>query len=747
MSWFFLFFFVSGFCSILYEIIWLRLAMAQFGVTSALVSLVLSTFMAGLALGSWASGHSLRKYERNLRVPALRIYAAAELLVAVSAVAVPYQLVCGRTLLERTALTSALAYYVVSGIWIALTLIPWCACMGATIPVAMAAIKEAFPAEAQRSFSYLYLANVIGAVFGAILPLLFVEMYGFHGTLMIAAALNGFLAVSATIVSMRHLFAKASLSSPLVSRIATPVQQAPRSRMLLAMLFATGLTSMGMEVVWIRQYTPYLGTAVYSFALILALYLVCTSIGSRTYRRNSRNQIQDARFLWVLLGPLALLPLPATSPNLHVTGLVRLMIGVGPFSAVLGFVTPMLVDRFARGEPESAGRAYAVNILGCILGPLLSGFVLLPAIGERWVLLALSIPFLTVGLLPWRTSWPEKSEEQRTWPRYLSYAFLLIIPLLLFATKGYEEQFERRVVLRDHTATVIATGEGRDKRLLVNGIGITYMTPITKMMAHLPLAFLNHQPQNALVICFGMGTSYRSLLSWGIPTTAVELVPSVPHLFWYYHTDAEQLLHSSLSKVVVDDGRRYLERTREQFDVITIDPPPPVQAAGSSLLYSKEFYSIVRQKLRGDGILQQWLPYADATTQGSVARALKESFPYVRVFGSVEGWGFHFLASGHPLPEHSAVDLVQRMPRTAITDLMEWGPKPTAEKQFDVVLQHEFSLDELIQQSPETPALRDDRPANEYYALRLWTPVLRQFLSRTNRPPGKTDPRLASLGR
>ena len=150
------------------------------------------------------------------------------------------------------------------------------------------------------------------------------------------------------------------------------------------------------------------------------------------------------------------------------------------------------------------------------------------------------------------------------------------------------------------------------------------------------------------MVCFGMGTTYRSLLSWGIPATAVELVPSVPRLFGYYHADGPALLRSSLSHVVIDDGRRYLERTPRQYDVITIDPPPPVEAAGSSLLYSEEFYGIVKQRLRPGGILQQWLPGGDAVIRASVARALKESFPYVRAFHSIEGYGFHFLASTVP---------------------------------------------------------------------------------------------------
>ncbi len=142
MAWFFILFLVSGFCSILYEIIWLRLAMAQFGVTTALTSIVISMFMAGLGLGSWGSGRLIRKYESRIRIPALRLYALAEFLIGMSALLVPYQLLWGRKLLERTGVSSSGAYYLGSGVCVALTLVPWCACMGATIPLAMLAIRK-----------------------------------------------------------------------------------------------------------------------------------------------------------------------------------------------------------------------------------------------------------------------------------------------------------------------------------------------------------------------------------------------------------------------------------------------------------------------------------------------------------------------------------------------------------------------------------------------------------------------------
>lgn len=717
----FVFFMVSGFCSILYELVWLRQSMADFGVTTALVSIVLSTFMAGLGLGSWGSGYLIRKYGGQLRVPALRIYAATEFLIGISAMLVPLELSWGRTLLEHSSLSSSLSYYFVSGIWVAISLVPWCACMGATIPIAMLSIKRTDAEETPRSFSYLYLANVLGAVTGSIVPLLFIELYGFHGALKIGMALNFLLAASVFAFSLSKSASETAIAAEQSEPV--PARGYVQSRKPLLLLFATGLTSMGMEVVWIRLFTPYLGTVVYSFAAILCCYLLATFLGTRLYRQWSTEKKSEPVLIWILLGFSALLPLLAASAGIPGSGaILRVWLGLALFCSVLGFVTPMLVDSWSAGDPDRAGRAYAINVVGCILGPLLSGFFLLPWIGERWAILVLSLPWFLLSLYP---QWFGQGEAARQKIRKLQAvaAAALALGLIIVATcKDYSARFAHYETLRDNTATVIATGEGMDRRLLVNGIGITKLTPITKMMAHVPLAFLPHPPHNALVICFGMGTTYRSVLSWNIPATAVELVPSVPRLFGYFHPDGPDLLQSPLSDVVIDDGRRYLERTTEQYDVITIDPPPPVEAAGSSMLYSKEFYSTVKLRLRPDGILQTWLPGGDDMTRSAVARALKESFPYVRAFGSVAGWGNHFLASDQPIPEWTAQQLVQHMPPKAAADMMEWGPAPTPEKQFEDFLSTETSLDQMIALAPNAPALQDDRPVNEYFVLRRLFP-------------------------
>ena len=117
---------------------------------------------------------------------------------------------------------------------------------------------------------------------------------------------------------------------------------------------------------------------------------------------------------------------------------------------------------------------------------------------------------------------------------------------------GVNDLFPGRMILRDATATVAAWGEGRSKRLAVNGYpGVTLLVPDTKVMAHLPLAFLRRPPRSVLVLCFGMGTTFRSLASWNGRTTAVELVPSVRDALGFYFADAASLLGRPTARIVM----------------------------------------------------------------------------------------------------------------------------------------------------------------------------------------------------
>ncbi|MGB7585968.1 MAG: fused MFS/spermidine synthase [Terriglobales bacterium] len=729
MVWYFIFFFVSGLCGIVYELVWLRLAMAQFGVTTALTSIVLSMFMGGLGLGSWAAGAFVRAYGDRLRIHPLKLYGLTELLIGCSALGVPLQLSYGHRLLENMAAqttVSSAAFYLVSGAWLALTLVPWCTCMGATIPVMMFAIRAESGEDSRRSFSFLYLANVGGAIAGAVVAPLLVELSGFHAALEVVACLNAAIAVGAFGLA---LISGRSVRRRVVADASMPTVGAGRSRTPLLLLFLTGLTTMGMEVIWIRLFTPYVGPVVYAFATILAAYLFATFVGSRIYRRWSSRGGRESGLAWIALVPLGMLPLVASDVRLSVGSTGRVLLGVMAFSGVMGFVTPMLVDRWSEGDPDRAGKAYGINVLGCIVGPLLSGFLLLPFMGERWSTLVLTLPWLGMTV---HAAFRAKSGLLT---RASASVAAVAVMTIFFFTEDFGTQFAKREVLRDSTATVIATGEGMSKRLVINGVNITAMVPITKMMAHLSLASLAQPPRNALVICFGMGTTFRSAMSWGIPVTAVDLVPSVPKLFGYYHRDAAEIMASPRAHVVIDDGRRFLERSPEEYDAIIIDPPPPVQAAGSSLLYSEDFYAVAKKRLRPGGILQQFLPDGisdanDNELKASMAQALQNSFAYVRMFRWNGRQGWHFLASAQPIPVRSAEELANRTPAAAVVDMLEWGPAKTPDKQFDILLSREMKPEQFTALSPQTPALQDDRPINEYYVIRRRSRQYHDFLKR-----------------
>ena len=174
--------------------------------TTALISIVLSAFMAGLGAGSWFAGTWIRRCGQRLKLSPIRLYGIIELLIGTSALVVPMEFVWGSRLLENISRRGSCFVRNILPhlrLWLGLSLLPWCACMGATIPVAMFAIRTYQRDESERFFSLLYVANVVGAVVGACLAPLLVELYGFHGALRVGAILNGLIFVSALLLAVR----------------------------------------------------------------------------------------------------------------------------------------------------------------------------------------------------------------------------------------------------------------------------------------------------------------------------------------------------------------------------------------------------------------------------------------------------------------------------------------------------------------------------------------------------------------
>lgn len=714
----FVMFCLSGFCGLAYQIVWLRKAFAVFGVITPVISVVVSVFMLGLFFGSWAGGKWIKTISGKLSVSAIYLYAIAELMIGIGGISVPYLFLFGDQFLLPIGSTGSFTYLLFSGLLIAITMVPWCIFMGTTYPFMMAFLKEHYPEE-KTGFSFLYLANVIGAMAGTLFTALFlIEIFGFKNTLWIAACMNFTVALLAVLIGIsfrRKRLPDAFHSLGKNQQIRPSPEETSTLYLTRTILFITGFSSMGMEVIWARAFTPALGTFIYSFAALLFIYLLATSIGSYVYRRHQGKHLTWGISLIVAMIAISVF-IPVVCSDWRVPLFSRLpVLSIFPLCFLLGYLTPKLIDEYSNGDPDRAGKAYAINIAGCVLGPLVASYLLMPFFGSRFSIIILAIPILWLFVKHWNLL-----QNTPIWRAILTPVLAMLLFCSIFISISFEEGIKKGVVRHDYTATVVSYGSCLYKQLLVNGTGITILTPSTKDMAHLPLAFLNHKPQSALVICLGMGTTFRSLASWGIDVTAVELVPSVKQAFGFYHEDADRILSQPNVRIVIDDGRRYLRRTEKKFDVITIDPPPPVQAAGSSLLYSDEFYSLIRLRLKPDGILQQWYPEEEKPILAAVTRSLTQSFPYVVMYHSIQGKGYHYLASMSPLQIPSAEEAVSKMPEAAQKDRMEWNLKSKEELMgiWSKLLNSKVETASFTM-NPEI-RITDDRPFNEYYLVRCF---------------------------
>jgi predicted membrane-bound spermidine synthase len=707
-------FFVSGFCSLLYQVLWTRLAFASFGIITPVLSLTVSTFMLGLGVGSIYGGRWAGPVSRRLRLSPLYLYAGAEAMIAAGAFAVPAIFARGAALLLQAGTASSANFLFMSAIFIVAALLPWCIAMGATFPLMMAFVRQ-IEGKNSKSFSVLYRVNVLGAASGAaITAVVLVELFGIRGAYMLGALGNITIALVAAITA----YAAAGMAPAASEPAPATTQRAddtPAPAWLKPVLFITGFSCVGMEVCWARDFTLVLQTSIYAFAAVLTVYLLATCTGSSTYlRQKAEGRITPFESIAAWLFPLALLPIFLNDPRLvHAVGLT--LISIVPLSYLLGYTTPALIDRFGAGDPNRTGRLYAINIAGGIFGPLTAGYLLLPDFSIRVSMIVMALPFAAAYVLVSRPN------QRRFYGAVTMFAAALCAAVLL--PRSYDEgplYQGPHEVHRDYAASAVAYGAGMTKDLMVNGIHITSLTPVTKIMAHLPMA-LQGNPHRALDICFGMGTTFRSLASWNIDVTAVDLSSSVTRSFGFFHEDAPAILAAPQNHIITDDGRRFLTRTTQKFDVITIDPPPPVQAAGSSLLYSVQFYAVLRQRLSPHGILAQWVPQVDEPTLQSIALALHDSFPYIRVFQWPGQNGTHFIASMQPIPPITVTQFLANMPPAAQADLVEWSPGETPRAAVQAILNLEIPLSNVLPPpGSKIPALSDDRPFNEYFVLRKY---------------------------
>lgn len=694
-------FVLSGAASVSYQMVWLRDAMTHFGVVTPVISSVLSVFMLGLAVGTLAFGRIARTLSPRR---ALIFYAIVELAIGALALLVPAAFEIGYTKLLSTGTQESGAYLFFSWGVITLVLLPVCTLIGATLPLILRFLES--QASDGKSFGHLYFANLIGAVLGCFLPLVWIELYGFSGALHVTVAYNVAVALLAFGMLRKMNAAHAAQAETHITEDASPIPAK-----YLAVLFVTGFAALGSEVVWIRAFTPAVSTTVYAFAAVLAIYLAGNFLGTRVYLKRAADVTLLNRTIY-LLPAAALLPILGSSMPVMDALHFGAVFFIGFVCFAFGYITPQIIDTVGKNNPNKTARAYVWNFAGCILGPLATTYLLFPVLGLKGTVILYAVLLISVPVL---------LLESRALVVRGAVAFVALLAVC-FVVPDFEDDLKRTGTLhRDHVGYVGANGEGMKKLLTVNGIGMTYLTTITKNMSHLPMV---HHPEakSALVICFGMGTTVRSFTSWpGLEKIhAAELSRAVVESFPYFHADTDRVMNDPRVKIHVDDGRRYLNRTSETYDVITIDPPPPIRASGSGLLYSAEFLQVLKKRLAKDGVLAHWLPAGDALLTHAVVRSIQQQFKYVKLFHSMENWGIHILASDAPIPDLTAEDYVARMPASVRADALEWQTDGSLEKLAELSMRSYPPSNVLLPDVPDMVIQSDNHLYNEFYKLRKW---------------------------
>jgi hypothetical protein len=250
---------------------------------------------------------------------------------------------------------------------------------------------------------------------------------------------------------------------------------------------------------------------------------------------------------------------------------------------------------------------------------------------------------------------------------------------------------------------------------------MTLITVDTKFMPLLPIA-LRPAATRGLTIAFGMGTAFRTALNAGVATDAVELVPSVPRMFHWFYDDAEAVLANPAGKVIIADGRNHVELTDQTYDFVVVDPPPPIESSGVSVISTVEFYRASKARLVTDGVMVQWVPYGQTLDEFLAhVRSFLAVFPNVRVIAGAGGYGFYMIGSDGSVDLDPAA-LVDVLNRPGVLDDVNSAPdsnKRSAEGWADLLTRLTWaSGDELRAAVGDGPLITDDRPLPEYFIIR-----------------------------
>ncbi|MGD0773305.1 MAG: fused MFS/spermidine synthase [Candidatus Solibacter sp.] len=641
----------SGCSALIYEIVWYQLLQLVIGSSAVSLGVLLATFMGGLCLGSLL----LPRLKLGQQHP-LRVYGKLELGIAACGILVLFLMP-----LVDSVYTSAVGHgmpaillrALVSG----LCLLPPTFLMGASLPAASRWVKAS--PEGVGMLGLLYGANTVGAVLGCLLAGFYLlRVFDMATATFVAAAINVTVGLGSFSLAKRApQHTPSDDAKPAIAAGAWPVY------LTIAL---SGATALGAEVVWTRLLGLMLGATVYTFSIILAVFLVGIGIGSAggsMMARGARHpkallgwsqMLLAAAVAWTAFQLSHSLPYWPINPLLS-TGpwytfqidLVRCLWAVLPAALLWGASFPLALAAAAsvEGDPgRLVGGIYAANTGGAIVGALCASMILIPGIGTGSTQSVLIAALAVSGLLmlvpllrPFRL------------PTALATAAAAAIALLLAHTvspaPGMLIAYGRRMMTSLGRSEVLFTGEGINSSI------------------HLP-ALVHKDPKSVLVVGFGAGVTAGSFVVYpGIQHIVIcEMEPLIPPTATkYFGSQNYFVVNDPRTRMIYDDARHFVLTTTEKFDIITSDPIHP-WVKGSATLYSKEYFELVKQHLNAGGVITQWVPLyeSDPETVKSEIATFFDAFPNGTIWGNdISGGGYDLVLMGQVDPARIDVDAMQ----------------------------------------------------------------------------------------
>ena len=660
-----LLFFASGFCGLIYEVIWAKTLHQVVGCSLYAVTLVMAAFMSGLALGSLWGGR-LTRTQRN----GLKVYAFLEAGIGCFALLSP--LVWGGLMplymgLHRWFGLSVYGAHALRFALCFLALIVPAAMMGATLPVVTQDLEQRRPGLI-RNLGYLYGCNTLGAMLGCFSAgFLLVPTLGITWTVRGAALVN--LVTAALALRISRSAPVPHPTPALDDLVPTPDggRRDYRMALLLAAFALSGFFSMGCEVLWTRAIAFFISNTAYAFSAMLTTFLFGLGVGGvlvAAFAHRLKRLWFGFGLIEVLIGISALNSLvifakfsyPDRFDNSSATPVwfkftYSFLVMFLP-TVLLGLLLPLagrILARRTAATGSSVGRLYAVNTLGCVAGAVVTGFALIPWLGiqKSIALLCGSQVLLGLALI---LSAPELPLRRRlAWAAPAAALVLVMVGVLPMPGKLYSSANRtgmpksESIFYREGAASIVEVLESPDgnRDLIINGALNASPYPVSvglrahRLIAQLPL-MLHPDPRRVLLLGLGSGMTSGAALQFDNLETieCAELSPEVAQAHRYFERWNHGVARSPKFKLTFEDGRNFLLTSTRTYDVITLESIHPKWDAGNASLYSREFYQLCKSRLNPGGFVSQWAPLTGMTLPEfkTILRTFSEEFPHASLW-------------------------------------------------------------------------------------------------------------------